>query len=144
MSRNSCSNCQQLQERLEERDKRIQDLETQKVMLEYDLKEIRSHWFGRRKKKEEIIETELEPKKRGAPMGHRGWFRKKPKKINVVEEVRLEKCPECGSKDLSECEEIEEHVQEDGAPREKEAIQEMREDPSNRLTGVGSKHLKLL
>lgn len=55
------------------------------------------------------------PKKRGGKFGHRGWFRKKPKKIDRVEDVRLECCPECKSKDITACknEEIDEHVQED-------------------------------
>ncbi len=55
------------------------------------------------------------PKKRGGKFGHRGWFRKKPKKIDRVEDVRLECCPECSSKDITACknEEIDEHIQED-------------------------------
>lgn len=53
------------------------------------------------------------PKKRGGLFGHMGWFRKKPKNINRIEEARLDRCPECGSKDLSECEKTQEHVQED-------------------------------
>ena len=53
------------------------------------------------------------PKKRGGLFGHIGWFRKKPKEIDRIEEVRLDKCPECGSKDLTECEDIHEHIQED-------------------------------
>lgn len=82
-------------------------------MMEYDLKEMRSQWFSHRKKKQDLELPLAKPKKRGAPVGHLGWFRKKPNKIDVVEEVTLEKCPECGSKELSECGEIEEHVQED-------------------------------
>jgi len=55
------------------------------------------------------------PKKRGGKFGHVGWFRKKPKKIDRVEDVRLECCPECSSKDITACknEEIDEHIQED-------------------------------
>ncbi len=49
-------------------------------------------------------------KKRG---GHTGWFRKKPKEINRIEEVRLDKCPVCGSGGLTECKETHEHIQED-------------------------------
>lgn len=53
------------------------------------------------------------PKRRGGLFGHMGWFRKKPKNIDRIEEARLDRCPECGSKDLSECEKTQEHVQED-------------------------------
>lgn len=53
------------------------------------------------------------PKKRGGLFGHMGWFRKKPKNIDRIEETRLDQCPECGSKDLSECEKTQEHAQED-------------------------------
>lgn len=55
----------------------------------------------------------IKPKKRGAPWGHIGWFRRKPKKIDEVREVCLDKCPECGSTDIEDTGEIEEHVQED-------------------------------
>ena len=53
------------------------------------------------------------PKKRGGLFGHIGWFRSKPKTIDRIEEVRLDKCPSCGSSDLSECGHIEDHIQED-------------------------------
>ena len=52
-------------------------------------------------------------KKRGGLFGHIGWFRKKPKEIDRIEDVRLDKCPECGSKDLTECENTHDHTQED-------------------------------
>jgi transposase len=104
---------EELQDQLAEKDQQIRKLETEKTMMEYDLKDMRSKWFSHKKKQKEEDPSELRPKKRGAPQGHPGWFRKKPGKIDVVEEVRLEECPQCGDKNLSECEEIEEHVQED-------------------------------
>jgi len=39
--------------------------------------------------------------------------RKNPKQIDRIEEVRIDKCPECGSIDLTKCEKIHEHIQED-------------------------------
>lgn len=59
--------------------------------------------------------TQAEPKKRGGKFGHLGWFRKKPEKIDRVEDVRLERCPVCGSKDITACKnkKIDEHIQED-------------------------------
>ena len=80
--------------------------------MEYDLKQMREKWFSRKKKKEEDAPG-TPPRKRGAPVGHKGWFRKTPVKIDVTEEVTLERCPGCGSTDLSECEGVEEHIQED-------------------------------
>lgn len=53
------------------------------------------------------------PRKRGGLFGHIGWFRKKPRTIDRIEEVRLDRCPSCGSSSLSECAHVEEHVQED-------------------------------
>jgi len=55
------------------------------------------------------------PKKRGAKFGHPGWFRKKPAKIDRVENVHLDSCPHCGSKDITACKNktIDEHIQED-------------------------------
>ena len=53
------------------------------------------------------------PRKRGGLFGHIGWFRKKPDKIDRVEEVRISYCPDCGSDNLTECRKIDEHIQED-------------------------------
>ncbi len=58
-------------------------------------------------------QPEVAPKKRGAPKGHKGWFRAKPDHIDETIQVTLDRCPECGSKDIKECKEIEEHLQED-------------------------------
>ena len=57
----------------------------------------------------------LVPKKRGGKFGHLGWFRKKPEKIDRIEEVRLECCPVCRSKEITACrnKNIDEHIQED-------------------------------
>jgi len=107
-----CRRCPNLEVALAEKDKRIRDLEVKVVVLEYDLKQMREKWFSRKKKKKPA-EPETLPKKKGAPIGHKGWFRKKPKKIDVTEEVELNRCPQCGSTDLSECREVDEHIQED-------------------------------
>ena len=107
-----CSNCQELSRQLAERDKRIEELEGLKTLLEYDLKELRSQGYHKRKNKPKP-EDKAPLKKRGAPLGHPGWFRKKPERIDVTEEVTLDHCPQCGSRDLTECREIKEHIQED-------------------------------
>jgi len=55
------------------------------------------------------------PKKPGGKPGHPGWFRKKPEKIDRVEDVHLECCPDCGSTDITACKnkKVDEHIQED-------------------------------
>lgn len=117
MRKGSCAQCrkkiEELQKQLAEKEQQIQKLQVEKTMMAYDLKEMRDKWFSHRKKKQDPQPPEPLPKKRGAPKGHPGWFRKKPKKIDAVEEVSLRKCPQCGGDDLAECKDIEEHIQED-------------------------------
>ncbi|MCG2660306.1 MAG: IS66 family transposase [Kiritimatiellae bacterium] len=57
---------------------------------------------------------EREWKKRGAPAGHRGATRKKPdQKPDRTVFVRPEQCPQCRSHNISPCQDVEEHTQED-------------------------------
>ena len=104
--------CARCETTLVEKENRIKELEAKVAVLEYDLKQMREKWFSRKKKRTEA-EAKPEPRKRGAPKGHKGWFRKTPLKIDVVEDVSLDRCPNCNSSDLSECKEIDEHIQED-------------------------------
>ncbi len=106
-----CANCGYLQE-LQQRN---QDLENQNSLLRYEIKELHTRYFGQRKKKLTALaeEQKTPPKKRGAKVGHPGWFRQKPARIDIVEEVTLPCCPHCGNRDLGECAEVEEHIQED-------------------------------
>lgn len=97
---------------------RIQKLEEENAYLRYTLEEFREKVFrGKRKKKDKDDDhssgEEAQPKKLGAPMGHPGWFRKKPDHIDHIEEVRLEKCPRCGSRELKDTGKIQDHIQED-------------------------------
>lgn len=53
-------------------------------------------------------------KKRGAPVGHPGWFRPKPTTIDrSVHVAAPQRCPHCGSKDLTPVDEPIEHIQQD-------------------------------
>lgn len=53
-------------------------------------------------------------KKRGAPIGHPGWFRSKPTEIDrSVHVAAPQQCPHCGSKDLTPQAEPVEHIMED-------------------------------
>jgi len=107
----TCPDCEQHK-------KRIEDLEGRLAYLKFELDELKSKRYKSNKKKPPD-DTQAPPsdpspkKKRGGLFGHAGWFRSKPKKIDRIVEVRLDKCPECGSKDLTECEKIHEHIHED-------------------------------
>ena len=94
--------------------KKIKELEEENLRLKLDLKEFRERYWLKTKKKEDPVEGEDEsPKKRGAPKGHPGWYRKKPDHIDETQEVTLQTCPGCGSTDLTECADVDEHIQED-------------------------------
>ncbi len=91
-------------------------LREENAYLKFELDDLRSKRYksGRKKPPDGTPTTPATPaRKRGGPFGHVGWFRKKPKQIDRIEEVRLDKCPECGSGDLTECGNIHEHIQED-------------------------------
>ena len=108
----SCKECPAEQELMKLKG-RCRELEAENLHLKLELQEFRERYWLRRKKKEEDEESLDIPKKRGAPVGHPGWFRKRPKKATFIEEVRLDRCPHCGSKELSPCQEVAEHFQED-------------------------------
>ena len=90
-------------------------LERENKELKLQLKELRDKYFGRKKKqRKEKSEAEKNPKKKGAPKGHPGWFRKKPEHADEVEIIRPCHCEICGSNDLEETTIAdEEHLQED-------------------------------
>lgn len=95
---------------------RVKRLEEEVAYLKYTLEEFREKTFGGRKKgkhKDDSNDQNHEPKKLGAPKGHPGWFRKKPDHIDHIEEVCLKKCPKCGSRDLRDTGQAQEHIQED-------------------------------
>lgn len=90
-------------------------LKEENAYLKFKLEDLQSKRYKSKKIKppDDTPPAPAVPKKRGGLFGHIGWFRKKPKKIDRIEEVRLDKCPECGSGDLTECENTHEHIQED-------------------------------
>lgn len=95
-----CPNCERLE-------KELQALQQKNTTLEQQVTELQGYVFGRHHK------SQGPAKKPGAKPGHPGWFRSKPTEVHHTEEVSLNACPNCGSKDLSLCAEVEEHVQED-------------------------------
>jgi len=90
-------------------------LKEENAYLKFKLEDLQSKRYKSKKIKppDDTPPAPSTPKKRGGLFGHIGWFRKKPKVIDRIQEVRLNKCPSCGSSDLSECAHIEEHIQED-------------------------------
>ncbi|MFA6717446.1 MAG: transposase, partial [Victivallaceae bacterium] len=87
---------------------RIRELEDDKSKLEKDLSEALQAPFKKYKRKETSTS-----KKRGAPVGHPGWFRAKPERIDKTVDVYLDVCPLCGSENISPCNHTTEHIQED-------------------------------
>jgi hypothetical protein len=106
----ACALCATEKEAL---NKKIKELEEENLRLKVELTEFRERYWLKGKKKDKPTEESDPPKKRGAPKGHPGWYRKKPDKIDETKDVFLTSCPGCGSTNLSECVEIEEHTQED-------------------------------
>src|ERR1035438_6330058 len=88
-----CANCERLEHEVQQ--------------LKHQVSELQGYVFGRHKKSHDHA------KRPGAKPEHQGWFRSKPTHIDRTEDVSLDTCPNCGSKDLSVCAEVEEHTQED-------------------------------
>lgn len=87
-------------------------LKEENAYLKFELEELRSKRYKSAKKKPPD-DTPVSSKKKGGLFGHIGWFRKKPVKVDHVQELRLTSCPACGGVDITECKKVEEHVQED-------------------------------
>ena len=106
------------------RDERIRVLERENAELKAKLQALHHRQFKPNKKKEaetggKDVESassssEREKKKRGAPVGHTGWVRPKPDRIDrTVHVIAPTLCPHCQSNDLTPMEERSEHFQED-------------------------------
>jgi transposase len=92
-----------------------EELKEENAYLKFRLEELQSKRYKPKKRPpdDKPPAVSAPPKKRGGLFGHIGWFRRRPKKIDRVEEIRLDRCPKCGSKDLSECKKTHDHIQED-------------------------------
>jgi transposase len=90
-------------------------LKEENAYLKFELEELKSKRFKSNKKKppDSPADAAVEPKKKGGKFGHMGWFRKKPDKIDRIEDIRMDCCPKCGGHDLTECKSVDEHIQED-------------------------------
>ena len=102
-----CPNCERLEKKVQALEGQLATKDKRVHTLEEQVTELQGYVFGRHHKSQDA------PKKPGAKADHPGWFRSSPTKIHHTEDVSLDVCPNCGSKDLSVCTEIEEHTQED-------------------------------
>lgn len=85
-------------------EKLVKELTAQIGILRKDL-------YGKKKKK---VKINRPPKRKGAPFGHKGVTRPKPKHIDEEIEVKPNACPCCGNEDLIPTKiQPEEHIQED-------------------------------
>jgi hypothetical protein len=109
---------------LKVRDERIRVLERENAELKAKLQALHRRQFRSNKKKEAETDgkeaesasspEEGKKKRRGAPVGHPGWSRPKPDRIDRTVDVPAPTiCPHCQSDRLSPVEETMEHAQED-------------------------------
>ena len=108
----------ELQEQLEQAFAYIKELEKKNDELKAKLEALHRRQFKARKKRSknqsEEKATADRKKKRGAPKGHPGWFRRKPDHIDKTVVVSApEQCPHCKCTQLSPVKEIKDHLQED-------------------------------
>lgn len=94
-------------------ERQIEDLSEKVALLIFELEDLKSKRYKSKKKPPKDDEPKPPPKKKGGLFGHPGWFRKFPERIDKTVEAKLSECPECGDKDLKDCDDIEEHTQED-------------------------------
>lgn len=109
----------ELQEQLEQSLAYIKELQKQNDELRAKLATLHRRQFKANKKrskkesKEKTADSNGE-KKRGAPKGHPGWFRRKPDHIDKTVVVSApEQCPHCKCDQLTPVKEIKDHLQED-------------------------------
>jgi hypothetical protein len=103
---------------------RIRNLERENAELKAKLKLLHQQQFkpnkknaedsNSGKKREEGSSLSQEKKKRGAPVGHPGWVRPKPERIDrTIHVLAPTVCPFCQKEDLKPVQETHEHIQED-------------------------------
>ena len=81
----------ELEQRLLSLEGENKKLKEENAYLKFELEELRSKRYktGKKSPPADPDSAHPLPKKRGGLFGHIGWFRKKPKKTDRVEEVKL-------------------------------------------------------
>lgn len=109
-------------EGIDERDKQIRALERENAELKAKYQALHQRQFKANKRKKEeppavapdTSEVDAPKKKRGAPVGHPGWFRPVPTRVDRTVHVPApETCPHCSTTGLLPVEGLHEHIQED-------------------------------
>lgn len=111
--RKHCKNVANLREEIAKLKKEKQELIFEKKQLLVEIRELKGIVFKTGRNAPGKEERRGKPKKRGAPFGHPGWFRKKPEIIDEEIEVHVKRCPYCGGEHLTRCAKYDEHIQED-------------------------------
>ena len=102
------------QEELEKAIEYINKIEKENEELKAKLKALHSRQFKANKKKKKDQSGNSQTKKRGAPKGHPGWFRRKPDHIDKTVIVPApDSCPHCSGTNLTPVDKMKEHLQED-------------------------------
>jgi hypothetical protein len=117
---------ERLRKELAQRDKRVKELASENEQLRRELKAIHRRPFQKHASKKNAVEDEggkeqtppilqvCPKKKRGAPVGHPGWYRPVPTHWHRCEDVIPEACPDCGGKVTVDGDApVNEHLQED-------------------------------
>lgn len=112
-----CPDCAKYEKeirQLREHFKQVTDaLKEEIALLKFELEELKSKRYKPKKPLKDNSPKASSPKKQGGLFGHMGWFRQRPKRIDEIIEVKLDRCPVCGNKDITECKGITEHIQQD-------------------------------
>ncbi len=97
-------------EAFKEHDEKIKQLKEENNTLRSKLQDEHQKPFVIKKKRQDDDESSpTSSRPRGAPLGHRGGTRRKPDEIDEYIDVFPDSC-DCGSKDLSECGKVDEHI----------------------------------
>ena len=100
-------------ERTEDK-RQIRAQQQQIGQLKAQLQALHRGQFKGRKKGTDPEEPTATAKRRGAPKGHPGWTRPKPKQMDLFVDVPApQQCPHCECSELEASSEVREHVQED-------------------------------
>jgi hypothetical protein len=130
ISCNRLKRCQRVAELLKENSSLKETVIEQAAQID----DLRKNLYGRRKKKPP--ELTREPKKKGAPFGHKGVTREKPGHIDEEIELVPSTCTHCGSADLEKTTlPPDEHIQEDIVLPKKKATKYKR--PVFKCRGCG-------
>jgi len=105
------------EKQFDEHQKLLRQLQNEIAQLKAQLQALHQKQFKANAKSKTSPTRNSSPKtdkKRGAPRGHPGWYRKKPHSIDLVVEVPAPKqCPHCGTGNLKPVAQVWEHIQED-------------------------------